>query len=181
MGGVRNRAGARRLALAILAALALAVPMRGQDTRADERPEAPVAVGPTEAEGVRMTEAATLHHENGLTVPRPEGFAVERTEHGFALTEEWVRQVRRATLSFHPDEASLQAAGLAMPSGAERDCTRYAVRELGSGSAGTENELTAVREVEGGLIALRAVEQTEGEAPGFKLAWSLLEGAAVER
>ena len=173
MGGVRNRAG--------MWALALAGSMLGHDARADERPAAPAVVEPTDAEGVTMTGTATLHHENGLTVPRPEGFAVERTERGFALTEEWVRRTRRATLSVHPDEAALRAAGVAMPSDAERDGTRYAVRELGAGSAGTEYELTAVREVEGGLIALEAVEQTEGEEPAFDLGWTLLEGAAVDR
>jgi hypothetical protein len=159
----------------VMAAVGLVVALVARDAPAGGDDAAGTAGGTT------MTEAESLRHDNGLALPRPDGFAVETTADGFVLTEEWVRQIRRSTLTLHPDEASLHAAGLSVPQGAERDGIPFAVRELGSGSGGTEHELTAVREVEGGLLALHAIEQTEGAEPGFEFAWALLRAAQVRR
>jgi hypothetical protein len=59
--------------------------------------------------------------------------------------------------------------------------TVYTISEIGSGSAGTEYELLAVKSADGLWITLNAVEQSEVGEPPFALAWGVMETARIEK
>jgi hypothetical protein len=117
-----------------------------------------------------------VHHPNGLTAIPPQGFHAQLHGNGVLFEEVGsVRSPRQIRIELTNNPPSLVSPG-------SRDVgdqqVRYTVHELGTGSGGTERELTIVGRLGSHHVVLIAFEQSEG-APSFELAWDAFEDVGL--
>jgi len=118
----------------------------------------------------------TLTHPAGFSVRLPHGFEERRLPTGFVFNEAGdLRSPRRIRLEFTEPPTSGRDLGEVKPLDSDVGDVRFGIHERGAGSGGTEYELTATLEHDGGALVLKAVEQSEYRVPAFATAWAVLE------
>jgi hypothetical protein len=119
-----------------------------------------------------------LRHPNGLRTAVPQDYKVAaQIPHGFRFDH--ARQQRLVYTM-----AVLRAAAMPVLTSRGREVVssgrRYMIEDMGGGSGGTEYQLTAWKEAEGGWLVVVAIEQTEFGRPPFDAAWAVLERSMLE-
>jgi hypothetical protein len=105
-------------------------------------------------------------HENGLIAATPQGFTVQRTEHGFAFNE---KETLRNPLAF---SLSLERKTTAT--------TETGITQSEGGSGGETYRLTDLRNIGTCQLILKAAQQSEIGEPMFVTARAVLERASAE-
>ncbi|WP_208349047.1 Tsi3 family protein [Pseudaestuariivita rosea] len=114
-------------------------------------------------------------HQNGLIVPVPEGFNIEKQPNGFRFVEAGqLRTPRQVTVSY----VASQPVGVFDHHRHLRYATAfYSVDHHLGGSAGRIFDFRAMKPDRKGWVVIAATDQTEWVRPDFDLAWQMLDRA----
>lgn len=128
------------------------------------------------AENDVVTCAQNLTHSEGFTACVPEGFESTMGPTGFEFVETGnLRTPKIIKLEILPGGSESYRLDQSRALDGIGQTVRYGVRELGSGSAGTEYQLLAYLDFNGRGLLVTAREQTEFGQPDFATAWAVLD------
>lgn len=129
---------------------------------------------------METSPVAELGHPNGLQLSPPPRFLNTQTQQGFRLSEGGdLRSPRTIALELVTDLPTMQPSETrALSTGGS---ARFSIREVGAGSAGSEYELRAAKEIEHRWVVMTATAQSERGEPDFATAWRVLESTRLSK